>query len=431
MTRFSIFCFISIFASCSRLAAQTPPTYTSLASAPERVANHASAAASQGDTTFYYTFCGIDSTKIWSGIHLRAYKYNPQTDKWSKLPPVPDPLGGKIAAAASNVKNKIYLIGGYHVAMDGKEVSSNKTHIFDPVTDQWLPDGAPIPVAIDDQVQVVWRDSLIFVVSGWSNTTSVANVQVYNPSTNTWSIGSSVPSTNLYRTFGAAGAIINDTIFYIGGAGLTNNFPAISRLRKGAINPNNPLNINWSTTVDQPLAKCYRCAVGTYGKSVYWFGGSDVTYNFDGIAYNGTGKVMPQARVIQYDIKTGILTKISDNLPAVMDWRGADLGDGILLAGGLQTAAIVTNWAGMINWAALTPIGEVTQSKLDLYPNPTQNHLFLPENVQSIEVFDVMGRAFSVTFDAQRIDVSALPSGMYMLVARMRDGNVKSGRFVR
>ena len=43
-----------------------------------------------------------------------------------------------------------------------------------------MPDGADIPKAIDDQVQAVWQDSLIYVITGWSNTTNVVDVQASN-----------------------------------------------------------------------------------------------------------------------------------------------------------------------------------------------------------------------------------------------------------
>ena len=168
---------------------------------PERVSNNAVVAAKVNGQSFVYSFCGIDSTKIWSGIHLKAWRYDVEAKKWESLPEVPDPNGGKIAASANVVNGKIYIIGGYHVASNGSETSSDKVHVFDPVTNAWLPDAAPIPVPIDDQVQVVWRDSLIYVVTGWSNTTNVTEVQIFNPATNEWSAGTPVPNQNDYKVF--------------------------------------------------------------------------------------------------------------------------------------------------------------------------------------------------------------------------------------
>ena len=187
--------------------------YIELAMMPERVSNNAVVGATVNGKSFVYSFCGIDSTKIWSGIHLKAWRLDVEANTWETLPDVPDPNGGKIAASANIVDGKIYLIGGYHIAQNGGEVSSNKVHVFDTETNTWLPDAAPIPVPIDDQVQVVWKDSLIYVVTGWSNTTNVTDVQIFNPSLNEWLVGTSVPNQQDYRVFGGAGVIIEDTIF--------------------------------------------------------------------------------------------------------------------------------------------------------------------------------------------------------------------------
>ena len=54
------------------------------------------------------SFGGIDSSKIWSGIHLRSFRYNTQADTWETIPALPDTMG-KIAAGASTIKNKIYI----------------------------------------------------------------------------------------------------------------------------------------------------------------------------------------------------------------------------------------------------------------------------------------------------------------------------------
>jgi len=111
-----------------------------------------------------YTFSGITMGLGSSDIHRNAYRYNVSANTRTALPDVPDTLG-KIAAAASVVGDTAYVIGGYHV-LNGPpyEVSSNRVHRLDLSTDTWMPNGANIPVPIDDQVQAVWRDSLIYVI---------------------------------------------------------------------------------------------------------------------------------------------------------------------------------------------------------------------------------------------------------------------------
>jgi hypothetical protein len=236
-----------------------------------------------------YIFGSIDSNLTYNSIHQRCYKYNCITDAYTALPDMPDTLG-KIAAGASVVKNIAYIIGGYYVYANGNEASSNRVHRFNTVADTFLSDGTNIPIAIDDQVQAVWRDSLIYVVTGWSNTSNVPNVQVYNPATDIWQAGASTLNTNIYRCFGGSGIIVADTIYYFGGAAMGNNFPITNFLRKGIIDPNNPTNITWSYETI-PNIYGYRMAAvyDSATKQIAFVGGSKKSYNYNGLAYDGSG----------------------------------------------------------------------------------------------------------------------------------------------
>lgn len=275
-----------------------------------------------------YLFGGIDSTLQASGIRRLAYRYDPP-DAWTALPPVPDTLG-KIGSAASAVGDRIYVLGGYHVRADGSEASSDRVHVFDPATDTWLPDGAPIPVPIDDHVQAVWRDSLIYVVTGWSNTTTVANVQIYDPATDTWRAGTPVPNTSQYKAFGASGHVAGDTLYYYGGARFGIDFPLGGFARKGVIDPADPTRIDWSVRVD-PQANRYRAAVflepactddaGTGVLLPVVAGGSRISYNYDGLAYAGGAPVDPEPSLLLDEGKGPLL--VEGGWPVdLMDLRG-------------------------------------------------------------------------------------------------------------
>jgi Kelch motif len=364
------------------LSAQVSPLYSEVTPIPSAVTNNAVAYANIADTTFIYSFAGLDSTKLWSGIHLKAWRLNLVNQVWQSIPPVPDPLGGKIAAGASTVKNKIYVIGGYHVAQNGSEVSSNKVHRYDPIANTWLSDGAPIPKAIDDHVQAVWRDSLIFVVTGWSNTTNVPNVQVYNPATDTWAAGTSVPNTNNYKVFGGSGVIVGDTLYYCGGASAGTNFPATSYFRKGYINPNNPLDITWSG-FSSPAAKGYRMAAATMGGVAVWIGGSDITYNYDGIAYNGSGGVPSLARVKTYsNFNPTLQYGLGESqglfgAPAIMDLRGVAqiFPDYFYTIGGMEPGQKVSNKVYQYNWEyALNNTDIYSNAAVRIAPNPAHHY---------------------------------------------------------
>ena len=189
-------------------------TWQELPSMPEKVSNNAVTAAVVDGIPYVYSFSGIDSTKECSGDHLKSWRYNTMMQEWSAIPSLMD-NSGKIAAGASTVNNQIYVIGGYHLASNCAETSSNRIHSYDPVSNTYNFTYI-IPTATDDHVQAVWRDSLLYVVTGWSNSGNISDVQVYNPTLHEWFEGTPVPNNDDYKVFGASGAIVGDTLYYIG-----------------------------------------------------------------------------------------------------------------------------------------------------------------------------------------------------------------------
>lgn len=354
-----------------------------VATAPEKITNNAVVEGFVNGVPYVYTFGGLDSTKLYSGIHLRSYRYNTMTNVWDTIAALPDTLG-KIAAGASRVKDKIYIIGGYHVYANGGEASSNKVHVYDINSNTYLADGADIPVPIDDQVQAVWRDSLIYVITGWSNTGNVSDVQIYNPSTDNWQVGTNVGNNNVFRSFGASGAIVGDTIYYFGGASMAGSFNIQFYFRRGIINPNNPSQINWVNFTWMGM-NGYRMAATTALGKVFWLGGSNVTYNYNGIAYNGSGGVSPNGRSLYYDkADHSFDVEYGYNLP--MDLRGiGEISDTVkYLVGGMKTGQMVTNETLRLVLSPdsiLTSVPNVsTEQKLQkinfsLSPNPAKEHV--------------------------------------------------------
>lgn len=408
---------------CSAPCIAQGQLFEELPSMPEAVTNNAVTGAVSGDTFCVYSFCGLDFTKIWSGIHLKAWRMNTVTGEWSSLPPVPDPAGGKIAAAASTVKNRIYVVGGYHVAQNGSETSSVKVHRFDPQTNTWLSDGTPLPKAIDDHVQAVWRDSLIYVITGWSNTGNAPDVQIYNPSSDTWIAGTAVPNNVNYKVFGASGVIVGDKIYYCGGAAAGINFPASSFFRIGQINPDNPADITWSG-FNSAAAKGYRMAAAIKFGDPVWVGGSDVTYNYNGIAYNGSGGVPALSRRKQYFALNNSLTnEDSLALPPVMDLRGTAQRDYgyFITAGGMGPGQQVTNRVFAYTWFGITNNNEpVEDFQYEVYPNPASDRVILSwENggAATVRLFDVLGRELAVQSGESPLQITTgqLPEGMYWL----------------
>lgn len=412
-------------------------TWEYLQPLPEKVTNNAVASVTLGDETYLYSFAGIDTTLECSGDHLRSYRYSLSTDSWEALPDLPDPNGGKIAAAASTIKDKVYVVGGYHLAPDCGEVSSNRIHIFDPLTNDYLADGANLPVAIDDQVQAVWRDSFLYVITGWSNTTNVSNVQVYNPSTNIWQAATPVGTSSVWRVFGGSGVIVGDTIYYAGGARSSGSFSATSFFRKGYINPDNPYEITWEGYAE-PLALGYRMGAATFNGQAIWLGGADDTYNFDAIAYNGSGIINPLNRIGSYDPLTGEWTEILGFIPAIMDLRGVgELGNGeYLLAGGMLSDQEVTDQLLKITISDLTDAeqGLPGDEQLQYFPNPTNDIVNFDfkeqqEGPLSWTLLDIKGQTLHVgeieSPTSWSLSLAGFPPGTYWVRFTKKDGSGK------
>ena len=400
---------------------------TELARLPEPVSNNAVVAVTTSQGDFVYSFGGIGSGKTYKDIHKKVFKYDVQEDSWSQLSDLPSG-NGRIAAAASVVNGLIYIIGGYEVFSNGQERSFRKVHVFDPETDQFLPDAPLIPRAIDDHVQVVWHDSLIYVISGWSDVTNVSDVQIFDPATNTWSMGTPVPSSIAYKVFGASGALLNDTIYYAGGASATRNFPPSNYLRKGAIDRSNPSSITWSAiaTVD---ASGYRMACAATSTDIHWIGGSLTTYNYDGIAYNGTGGVSPSDQIRTFYPKSGgWINNSALQIPAVMDLRGiGQLSDyQYIIAGGMLEDQKVSDKTYLIELPIVSNTSAYP-SGLGVFPNPISGNTINiiaggPYSATLSKLNGVEIRSWSYN-SGENVDVSSLLPGLYLLTLSDRHGS--------
>ncbi len=408
---------------------------------PTSVSNNAVCEGFVNNQAYIYSFSGVDATKSQAGIHLHSYRVNTSTGVAEVLADLPD-NSGKIAAAANRVGDTIYIIGGYHVLSNGSEVSSSKVHRFSTQTNSFLTNGLDIPIAIDDHVQAVWSDSLIFVITGWSNTTNVPNVQIYNPYFNTWQVGNSTPNNHNYKSFGASGTIVGDTIYYFGGAASNFSFSVQNQLRKGYINPNNPTDITWDFEVVDSQMKGYRMACTNVGNQIHWLGGSNETYNYDGIAYNNTGGVEPNNRDLYYNTTGNSfwVTNFTNNYP--MDLRGiAAVNDSLkYLAGGMLANQTVTNKVYELKWhSSLTSVSEhKAETILSVYPNPVYQNknlnirLSKNDNEKALQVFSLDGKIViqkKTNASFYTLVPSVLSKGIYVIKVTEGD-KIQRQRFV-
>jgi N-acetylneuraminic acid mutarotase len=311
--------------------AENAVAWSGAAPLPVPTSNNAVAAVQVDGADLVFSFLGLDSTRVYSGIHDRSFRYDVARDEWTEIA---GPGVGRIAGTAQAVGAKIYLFGGYTVAADGSEKSTPDVDIYDPAHGSWS-SGAPMPVPVDDAVSGVWRDSLIFLISGWHDTDNVPDVQIYDPFNDSWAAATSIPGP---RVFGHAGAIAGNTIVYVDGV---RRMPTRPRYQitaaayRGEINPSDPTNIVWRAIPPHPGPPLYRMASAAFGARVIFAGGSANPYNYDGMGYDGRPSE-PSSAVFSFNVESEEWETLPAKPLASMDHRGfAVAGRSIYIIGGM------------------------------------------------------------------------------------------------
>ena len=299
---------------------------------PVPVANNAVAGVMSPGGPAVLSFLGIDRTRAWSGVGAHTYLWMPPDREWFELPAVPGP--GRLAGTAQSVAGRVWVFGGYTVAEDGSERSVPNVDVLDLEARRWSR-GADIPVPTDDAVSGVWRDSLVYLVSGWHDTDNIADVQMYDPAQDRWTPATPIPGPPV---FGHAGGVAGNTIVYIDGVRTQPDDPRFvmsGSSWRGDIDPEDPTRVEWSRIPDHPGPPLYRAAAGGVGSWIVFAGGTDNPYNYSGIGYDGVPSA-PRSQVFAYNVERGVWREL-DWLPRpTMDHRGIVFIDGrAVIVGGM------------------------------------------------------------------------------------------------
>lgn len=306
---------------------------------PAPISNNAVALSHDSKNLEIFSFMGIGAKKTWDAITNHAYRLDLNTGKWTELRPVPG-VAGRLAASSVAFHGQVFIVGGYVVDGQGGETTVSDVNVFVPAENRYYR-GADLLTPVDDSVIGVYRDRYVYMISGWSKTDAVRNVQVYDSDKDKWMEATPIPGTPV---FGHAGAIVGDTIVYVDGAfknptGASPKYVTSSECWMGKITKGNITKIEWTKLPAHPGSARYRIAAGVSEKDsrIYFSGGTDNPYNYNGIGYNGQPSE-PSPVTFAFSVRSGKWETISANTPdPTMDHRGLLVTRrGLILVGGME-----------------------------------------------------------------------------------------------
>ena len=172
---------------------------------------------------------------VWHAV-ATVYQYNPVTQEWRELAPMPTARG---ALGVAVYQNRLYAIGGY----DGKH-NSGAVEIFDPQTNTWS-SGASMSTP-RDHLAVVTAGNRIYAMGGRPKLDyhrNMGTVEEYDPRADQWRPRANLPTPRSGITAG----VINDWIYVIGGEAKEGTFATNEAYH--------PVTDQWRTMAPMPTAR--------------------------------------------------------------------------------------------------------------------------------------------------------------------------------
>ena len=225
----------------------------------------------------FYVFGGLAPQWTPKGM---VYEYDPDSDTWTKKKNMPL-LSHHVALAELN--GKIYVMGGFTKPEKGPTawVPINNAWEYDPRTDTWKA-LAPLPTKRGSPVAAVVGGK-IYVIGGASTHPgsketavhparphrSVDTNEVYDPATNTWETRQTLPTARNHAAVG----VVNNKIYLIGGRV---GAALITRASNtGIVEEYDPATDQWGALKASMPTPRSAVAWGTYKGKIYVAGGEE------------------------------------------------------------------------------------------------------------------------------------------------------------
>lgn len=197
-----------------------------------------------------------------------AWAYDPGADKWTSIAPLPR---GRGAGAAVVLDGKIHLVGGA-TSWNGERTSIGWHEVYDPKTDSWSR-LQPLPGARDHLGMVAYKGRL-HVVGGRFNVSSFnTDMHVaYLPDQDNWELRAPMPTAR-----SAHGLVVyRDRFFAMGGeAGLSINHKTLWAKVYGQMESYDPATNTWQQHAPMPTPR-HGPGAAVIGDAIYTVAGGPV-----------------------------------------------------------------------------------------------------------------------------------------------------------
>jgi len=198
-----------------------------------------------------------------SGIRDSVFRYNIVNGQTDTLAPLPAPF---VTGKAFNNSGQFHLLGGHNGS-----APTDINLVYDPNLDLWT-SGLMLPIRLERHC-LARIDSLAFMIGGRTGGSSATNVNlVYNINASSFSFRANLP----VAVMDAACAILNGEIYIFGGR---LNVPPNNDLTD-SVQIYNPLTDTWRFGPSIPFPNSNMSAV-TFGDAIYLMGGWDWTTGTD------------------------------------------------------------------------------------------------------------------------------------------------------
>lgn len=335
----------------------TFPAFASFPPLPEPVSNNAVAKVTTNDGDYIVSLMGLGPRRDYKDVHNKVWALKIGDKKWQQKTPVPSSLTlkGRLASVAIGLNQHVYVFGGYTVAADHTEISSPDNYRYDVIKDEYT-QLANMPVPVDDAVALVYQQRYIYLISGWHNDGNVNLVQVYDTQSDSWRQASPFLGQPV---FGHAGAISGNKIVVCDGVAVVphadkrRGFAAELACYLGTIGKD-IYKIDWRILPHPTGTARYRMAAtnGSKTSTLYFAGGSENPYNYNGIGYNGVPSKADN-KVWIFDVQS-LTWRVASASQATMDHRGLiQNGAQLLIVGGMGEKQTVLNTVTQINLSEL------------------------------------------------------------------------------